>query len=149
MASKTNSSSSLVREFVLVAIEILSVLPIVLSAGVVVFLSLDGGMAVLDRVFFVYVSLVWTAIGAITILVVAGVSTIRYVLDGVTVNRLVVGFLLVFIGGFLLIALAVQGYFDQSTVRGLIYAGGVLVIGSSVGVTIHVLVQAVRMLAEL
>ncbi|MCW8173143.1 hypothetical protein D8S78_18430 [Natrialba swarupiae] len=108
MASKTNSSSSLVREFVLVAIEILSVLPIVLSAGVVVFLSLDGDGCIRQGV-FVYVSLVWTAIGAITILVVAGVSTIRYVLDGVTVNRLVVGFLLVFIGGFLLIALAVQG----------------------------------------
>ncbi|MWV41435.1 hypothetical protein [Natrialba sp. INN-245] len=139
----------MVSKFVLLAIEVLSVLPIVLSAGVVVYLSADAGVHHLDRKFVVYVILIWTAIGSITILVVGGVSMIRHVHGGFTVSQLVVRLLLVFIGGFLLIALAVQGYFDQSTVRGLIYAGGILVIGSSIGITVHVLVQAVRMLSEL
>ncbi|MCU4743837.1 hypothetical protein OB955_16555 [Halobacteria archaeon AArc-m2/3/4] len=149
MFEEVDRSSSSVSEGVLLAIEVLSVLPIVLSAGLIVFLSLDAGIWPPDRELFIFHILVWVAIGAIPMLVFGGVTMVRYVLDGPPVSQLVVGLLVVCLVGFLVVTLSTQGGFDQTTAQRLLFAGGIPFIGSSVAITIHVLIRAVRTVSAL
>lgn len=93
-------------------VEFVSVLPVLILCGVVGVLFVHGGVEAIEREFFLMVIFGWAAIGSITAVFISGTSVIRYIYDDVSVERIIPGFLLLYLAGFLVLFVAVAGQLE-------------------------------------
>lgn len=144
MTEVDEASFSIVSDRSVRLVEFVSVLPVLVLCVVVGVLFVHGGVEAIEREFFLMVIFGWAAIGSITAVFISGTSVIRYIYDDVSVERIIPGFLLLYLAGFLVLFVAVAGQFEGTLLLISLYGGGVVMISSSLAVVGYVLVRTVK-----
>lgn len=134
-----------VSERALTAIEIVSVLPILVLAGVAVVEIVYSEPDPQSGMFVAYIIIVWPFVSSISVTVLGFISLVRYFTD-LTVRKL--DLVLIFVHTFAAAYIIILFSTDVGTVQNesdVLFPLGV-VIGSSIILTIHILIQTSRVI---